>query len=109
MPRVSDEISICGRLNVACTSKVTKQIELQTNESFLCECLPGCFGISYDTEVSMAPLLQRSPILKERGLMTKNVAILHIFFKENSFRSQRKENFVGFTDFLCKNKEKSIW
>lgn len=32
----------------------------------------------------------------------ENLAVLHVFFKEASFRSYTKSEFIGFTEFLCK-------
>ena len=63
-------------------------------QSSLCDCLPGCFDINYDTEVSMAPLLPRTKV--------QNISIVHFFYKKYHFRSQRKDELIGFTEFLCK-------
>lgn len=102
MPRFDDEITICGRSDDACVEEVTAQVQLQKNRSFICECLPGCFEVSYDTEVSMAPLLQQAPLLTKKGLAGPNVSVMHIFYKNNYFRSQKKNELIGFTEFLCK-------
>lgn len=63
----------------------------------------GCFEVSYDAEVSMAPLLQDAPILQQsnRSLSGPNVSVVHIFYKNNYFRSQKKNEIIGFTEFLC--------
>lgn len=73
------------------------------NESYVCDCLPGCYEIAYDTEVSMAPLLDTAPILRKKRYAPENVSALNIFYKLNSFRSEIKGELIGFTDFLCKN------
>lgn len=57
--------------------------------------------VNYDTEISISPLLSRSEWLQEKGMRPSNTAIIHMYYKENSFRSQRKEELVGFTEFLC--------
>lgn len=102
MPRFDDDVTICGRSDNFCVNEVTKQMRTKTNASLLCDCLPGCYAINYDTELSLTPLLARSPLLQKRNLQVSNTAILHIYYKENSFRSQKKDELVGFTDFLCK-------
>lgn len=33
-----------------------------------------------------------------------NFAVMHIFYEENFFRSNSKEELIGFTEFLCKTK-----
>lgn len=101
MPRFHDDINICGRSDSVCVSEVTRELQLKTNESFQYECWPGCFAISYDTEMSLTPLLHRSPLLAREGMMPSNAALVHIYYKENSVRSQRKEELIGFTEFLC--------
>lgn len=103
LPRLFDNITICGRSDDECVKNVTDQIQTRTNSSFTCDCLPGCFEITYDAEISMAPLLQNAPILQKRELSEPNVSIVHIFYKNNYFRSQKKEELIGFTEFLCKH------
>lgn len=100
LPRFYDDIIICGRSDDECVKDVTDKIQTRPNSSFSCKCLPGCFEISYDAEVSMAPLLQNAPILQKRELSEPNVSIVHIFYKNNYFRSQKKEELIGFTEFL---------
>lgn len=103
LPRFDDDITICGRSDDKCVKNVTDQIQSRINGAYQCNCLPGCFEISYDAEVSMAPLLQNVPILQKRKLLEPNVSVVHIFYKNNYYRSQKKEELIGFTEFLCKN------
>lgn len=102
LPRFSDNITICGRKNADCVDKVTEQMQMHRNESFVCNCLPGCFEITYDAEISMAPLLPNAPILLKKELSQPNVSYVHIFYKNNFYRSQKKDELIGFTEFLCK-------
>lgn len=71
------------------------------NHSFACNCLPGCFEITYDAEVSIAPLHSNQKLLKNTTLKEQNVTTMHIFYKNMYFRSQRKEEIIGLTEFLC--------
>lgn len=102
MPRFEDDITICGPFATECVSRVTRELQIKTNASFLCECLPGCFAVNYNTEISLSPLLPRSTWLLDNGLTAPDTAIVHIYYKENTVRSQRKEQLIGFTEFLCK-------
>lgn len=101
LPRFDDDITICGRSDEKCTKNLTDQIQSRPNNNpYQCKCLPGCFDISYDAEVSMAPLLPNVPMLQKRGLLEPNVSVVHIFYKNNYYRSQKKEELIGFTEFL---------
>lgn len=102
MPRFEDDITICGRSDDACVADVTSQIRMEKNDSFVCECLPGCFEVTHDTEISMAPLLQHAPLLSKHGLQGPNVSVIHMYYKTMFHRSQIKAELVGFTEFLCK-------
>lgn len=101
MPRFNDDILICGRKNDACVEEVTNRMNAHKNSSYYCDCLPGCFEINYDTEVSMAPLLRDAAILRNKKFDAPNVTVAHIFYKSNFFRSQKKDELIGFTEFLC--------
>lgn len=101
MPRFTDDVAICGRSNNDCVNATTHALQSKANESFQCECLPGCFALNYATEISMSQLLDRSPWLQEKNMRASDAAIVHIYYRENSFRSQRKEELIGFTEFLC--------
>lgn len=95
LPRLDDDITIRGRSDDVCVQNVTDQIQAQKNSSYVCDCLPGCFEISYDAEVLMAPLLQNAPILQKRGLSEPNVSVVHLFYKNKYFQSQKKEEIIG--------------
>lgn len=101
MPRFETDITICGRSDDTCVERVTNEIQSQKNESFTCQCLPGCYEVNYNAEVSMAPLLQEAPLLAKQGHLGPNVSVMHIFYKSNFFRSQKKDELIGFTEFLC--------
>lgn len=97
MPRFNDDVAICGQGNNDCVTTVMRALQAKT---FQCECLPGCFAVNYATEISISQLLFRSPWLQEKKMRPSDAAIVHIYYKENTFRSQRKEELIGFTEFL---------
>ncbi|XP_037029673.1 pickpocket protein 28-like [Bradysia coprophila] len=101
MPRFYDDIPICGRSNDDCVDDVTNQLNAQKNSSFSCDsCMPGCFEVNYHARVSMAPLLHGAPVLAEKGLSGPNVSIAHIFYQYRFFRSEKKDELIGFTELL---------
>lgn len=109
MPRIREDITICGGSDQLCVRNVMQLIESKTNGSFVCNCLPSCYAINYEAELSAAPTLTqaihshvdyKTNVL--RSYDVTDLAILHVFFKENNFRSQIKEELIGFTEFLCR-------
>lgn len=112
LPNIREDINICGGFERQCVQNVQSMIESKTNSSFMCHCLPSCYAIGYDADMSAAPLLTqakhshvqyRSDVLKSHNV--KDLAILHVFFKETHFRSQIKEELIGFTEFLCESQQ----
>lgn len=102
-PREFRNITICGAADVDCIKGVEQKIRADLNSSFKCSrCLSGCFEIHYESSVSMATIFDEIPFLRRNNLKSKNIAIVHAYYGKSTFRSQRKEELVGFTDFLCK-------
>lgn len=103
MPRNENNLTICGFEDMACVKWVDRQLQLKKNDSFKCpECLGGCFSIHYDSTFSTAKIFNETPYLSKHKLKARDIAFVHTYFARSTFRSQRKEELVGFTDFLCK-------
>lgn len=111
MPKVNEDVKICSRKDVTCYDRVRVAIELQNDMNYSCHfCLAGCYEYSFGRELTTAALGNsdlfriRDEYLSEMdfGYVRENVAVLHIFFLETSFRSFRKGEMIGFTEFLCK-------
>lgn len=101
MPRLYKNINICGPTDFECVKRVNNEIYLKQNASFECShCLSGCFALNYNPSFSTAKIFERDAFLLSNNLDAKNVAILHTYYAASSFRSQKKEEFVGFADFL---------
>lgn len=100
-PQFSDDITICGRSDFPCVKNIARQLRVQSNSTFSCDCMPGCFEFKYDADITMAPLLPQSRALN--GLSDSDVSIVHVFYKTNNYHSQIKDEVFGFTEFLCKN------
>lgn len=101
MPRLYKNIDICGSSQLDCVKMVNNEIHWKRNSSFQCNhCLSGCFALNYDPAFSTARIFEKDAFLLNHNLEPENVAILHIYYAASSFRSQKKEEFVGFADFL---------
>lgn len=103
MPRLHENINICGTAQADCISEVKNEMRKKENQSFVCDCLLGCWTINYKTELSITHLFERSPLLQELDLNKSSLAVLHAYFKDGHFRSSKKEEYIGFTEFLCKH------
>lgn len=108
LPLIRDDVTICGAIEQRCVDNVTRLIESKTNSHFMCYCLPSCYAISYDADLSATPILTqashshvqfKSDVLRSNDV--KDLAILHVYFQDSHFRSQIKEELIGFTEFLC--------
>lgn len=111
MPRISEDVNICGNSDMICTMNIKRLLEQKYNSSYSCTCLPACFAIAYGAEISMAPIIPNGfgfhdSFLLENDLQKsiKDLAIVQIYFRGSSFRSQTKEELVGLTEFLCKSR-----
>lgn len=56
MPRVNKDTTICNRDDWTCYDNIKLAIELNTNDSYKCSCLPSCFELSYVSDISHATL-----------------------------------------------------
>lgn len=102
LPRFDDNVTICGRSNAKCVDKTLEEMQMGRNKSFVCDCLPGCFEITYESEISTSPLLVDAPILQKNNQSQPNVSYVQIFYKNYFYRSQQRDELIGFTEFLCK-------
>lgn len=88
----SSEHEVCGRTDSECVDKVRLELQLAMNDGFQC-----------DMSLSSIPIFDRAPILKENHLLYKNVAIWHVYYQSTFYRSENKQELIGFTEFLCKH------
>lgn len=102
MPRRHHNITICGQSDYECVKYVKTEIKLRQNDSFICNCWYGCHAIKYEMGLSSTPILGQTPFLTEKKVLAENVAILHVYYQSTVYRSQKKEQLVGLTEFLCK-------
>jgi Amiloride-sensitive sodium channel len=108
MPRkFSNGSKICNRKKAFCYEKVLYNIAHSAQEKYSCShCLPACFEINYGREISSSKL-GTGGFLTAENISNRNVddihdnlAILHIFFIDNSYGGFTKSELIGFTEFL---------
>lgn len=101
MPRPHRNVTICGRSDAACIDVAKKEIRSAKNDSFRCDCLYACHAIKYEMSLSSTPIFKQAPLLRYSGVDAENAAILHIYYQSSYYRSQKKEQLIGLTEFLC--------
>lgn len=102
MPRRHRNVSICGQSDSDCVNNITRQLQSRENENFHCNCMYGCYDLKYDSELSSTPIFNRAPLLDQFGVAADDMAVLHVYYENLIYSSQKKEQLVGFTEFLCK-------
>lgn len=70
MPRTKPDTNICNRKDWNCYAKIKLAIDLSLNDTYQCKCLPGCFEISYGTELSSAKINVDNYLVREQFLLT---------------------------------------
>lgn len=101
MPRRHHNITICGQSDSKCVKNVKNAIQTRKNDTFRCNCLYGCHAIKYEMGLSATPIFDQASILKNKKISAADVAILHVYYQSTVYRSQKKEQLVGLTEFLC--------
>lgn len=75
MPRFSETIKICSQEDAHCYEKIKLAIESSYNDTFSCNCIPGCFSLSYSAQISMSKFNVKGRI-KEPALLKYNSSFL---------------------------------
>lgn len=102
----NDGTVICNRKKASCYEKVLYNIA-HSERNYSCDyCLPACFEINYEREISSSKLGTGGFITAETipsrdvNYIHDNLAIIHIFFNENAYGGFTKSELIGFTEFL---------
>ncbi|CAG9862861.1 unnamed protein product [Phyllotreta striolata] len=102
----SRNITTCGRKQKECYQGAKFDMESITGMGITCDCIPACYELVYLESKSFGGLL---PVLnyseKEdwnvtTSYITRNLAILHIFFPTGQFTKEVKAELYGFTEIL---------
>ena len=110
MPKMFKNASICGIQHVQCVEHHRRISMLSDKNLENCHdlCWPSCFDLTFDPDVFSIPLSHNGFSVEQQMIQnmteeyaSKNIAMAHMFFKQNTFRSSVQSEFIGKTDFLC--------
>lgn len=69
MPRFNENTKICSQNDAHCYAKIKLAVESSYNDTFSCQCMPGCFALSYVGEISSSKInvngLVKNAVLKK--------------------------------------------
>lgn len=112
MPMIDANARICGIKDTLCVSKVLRNKRNQTQaavEDCQHTCWPSCFDLNFYTDFFSAPISHEGFAIANKFVKNasseyagKNMAVVHFYFTDNTFRSTKQTEFIGITDFLCK-------
>ncbi|OXU30358.1 hypothetical protein TSAR_015887 [Trichomalopsis sarcophagae] len=115
---ISNDTRICGKSDDGCAleARTFMKKKLYEDEDPLatsfnvtkvpnCRCYPGCFEINYSTEISQSMLMATFDIPVEyfkndAEYFEKNIALVHIFFIDDSYMKYSKNQLYGFAELL---------
>lgn len=101
MPRIDQNVTICGRSENDCIEKVKVEMNSGKNSSLTCNCPYGCHDIKFDMELSSTPIFKDMVYLKRLGLSPGDTSILQVYYQQSTHRSYVMDELVGLTEFLC--------
>lgn len=95
---LSGNITVCSVEHLNCTTLINLK---KMNKTAKCNCLPGCWDISYASTVSATPIFEKSALPIRFGLHKSELTELTVYFPHSEFRGYYKTAQVSFTVFLC--------
>lgn len=110
MPRIYSNSSVCGIKDDPCIRNISRSsTEFKSKEMTCIDiCMPSCFDLTFLPVSFSAPIVTEDFKIRERFIETynrsyaeSNIAIVNFYYKENSFRSSIKSQYIGITEFLC--------
>lgn len=115
MPRIYSNATLCNLHDFRCIDQITSFSETQRSCAEMC--LPGCFDLTFLPVAFSAPIDHSNHFMvSEKSLSkykneytSKNLAIVHFYYKDNSFRSYMQSQYIGMTEFLCEIFHFMIW
>lgn len=111
MPRKSENDTICSIYEQSCVERTRLRLMLADYKGLGCddECVPSCFDLTFKPDFFTTPISHSGFLIDNDVVMNlsheyvqRNIAIVHIYFKDNSYRSSIQTEFIGLTDVLCK-------
>lgn len=111
MPRIYGNVSICGLSDLKCIEKKITSYKGEREEEKSCNeiCLPGCFDLTFLPDSFSADLESGNNFMVkddfvekfDKNHVTKNLALVHFYYKDNSYRGYMQSQYIGMTEFLC--------
>lgn len=108
MPKIYDNISVCSIHDAHCQRKVLLRMDNRI-KSCLDDCWPSCYDLNFEVDAFSTRLSHDGFDVTNPNIMNMtqayvedNIAIVHMYFKENSYRGSMQTEFIGISDFLCK-------
>ncbi|XP_067636591.1 pickpocket protein 28-like [Eurosta solidaginis] len=106
-PMLHDNDSICSFYDTSCVERIRLKTMIIEESSCALKCLGSCNDLKYSSSSFSAPLIIddfKHKVQIEKNMSDeywmKNVAIVNIYFKDTTYRSEKNMDFVGATDFL---------
>lgn len=90
---------MCDHSDLECVNRVRDELHAGMTDSFKCDCPYGCHDIKFDMELSSTPIFK--DLMKKKGVLAENASILQVYYQRGFYRSQDREELIGFTEFLC--------
>ncbi|XP_075157998.1 pickpocket protein 28-like [Haematobia irritans] len=111
MPKRFDNATVCSIDEIQCVERIRLHSMLNDDDDDERECdevcLPSCYDLRYYAEFFSTPLEHGSFVNTNSHIqklseeyVEKNIAILTMYYKFNSFRSNKQTEFIGMTDVL---------
>lgn len=112
MPKLFGNATVCSIYDVDCVERIRLHSMRNDNENEReCDevCLPSCFDLKHYAEFFTLPLSNTGFKIANKLLQNlsseyieRNIAIMTMYYKNNLYRSNKKTEFIGMTDVLCK-------
>lgn len=90
MPRINENTRICSQADELCYESAKLTIEVGANKTLRCHCQPGCFEISYTSEISAARLGTEGFSVRQK-LISNTRADYVVYVSEKVFWKIREE------------------
>ncbi|KAK4879621.1 hypothetical protein RN001_007767 [Aquatica leii] len=106
----NNETRICHQVNDPCSVSVKEsmdQIESETDDGELCDCLPSCYQLEYEKSISYGQLANksRSPdeylYDKTMDYIKHNIIIADVYFEITEFSRFTKNELYGTLDIMA--------
>ncbi|XP_054729239.1 pickpocket protein 28-like [Anastrepha obliqua] len=100
--------SICSIYESKCVKRILLQYSLSNNGKGCSDiCWPNCFDLSFQPDFFSTPLSHSgfqisNQVIKKinSSYAEQNIAVLNVYFKEIWYRSSKKAEYVGITEFM---------